>query len=125
MALWDAAMASPSKDWSTQAGSLMVVPLRNQLVAIVKDTAKRGQRITGQTVVYPKVIKVDHGDVTVKACVDTRDTDFIGRDGKSIRVPDQKGAYRVHPMTVIVTQFGRSWLIRSDSSDLDTRCTVE
>lgn len=125
--LLDSGMSQPDKDWSKQADAVLVQPLSDQLIAIFKDTAQRGQRITGKTVVHPKVTKVagTGGEVTITSCVDTRATDFLGPNGKSIAVPDAKGAYRVFPQTVIVTQFGKQWLIRSDAKDFDKRCIVD
>lgn len=95
-------------------------------MAILKGTAERGQHITGQSLVYPKVTNVTSkgGEVTITSCVDNRGVDFLGRDGNSILVPDAKGAYRVHPQKVIVTGFGEQMLISSVEGDLDQRCTT-
>lgn len=124
MGLLDTAYATPGKDWSKPAAAVLVLPMKEQLLANLAAVAKGGQHWTGKSVVYPRVTKVDHGDVTVKACVDRTKLDFLDRDGKSIRLPDEKGAYWTFPMTVIVTQFGKSWLIRSVVGDLDSRCVA-
>lgn len=126
MSLIDKSAAQPGRDWSQQLAAVVVPPLQAQYLAILQGTAERGQRFTGKTLAYPKVTEVTPkgGEVTIKSCVDNRGVDFLGRDGKSIRVPDAKGAYRVHPQKVIVTGFGAQMLISLVDGDLDQRCTT-
>lgn len=123
--LIDQAYAEPGKDWSKQLAQVAAGPEANNLLQVFKETASRGQHGVGEVAVYPKVTKVTEtgGDTTVTACVDTRGSDLLDKNGKSILVPDAKGAYRTHPETVVVHRFGADYLVLTQSQDWSTRCT--
>lgn len=125
MKLIDAAGAHPGNDWSKEVAKVATGQVASELLATFKGTAENGQRWVGRTVAYPKVTKVTAagGEVTITACVDARGGDLLDKNGKSILVPDAKGAYRVHPETVVVTMFGNRYLIIKTSADRNSRCT--
>ena len=73
----DQAGADPGQDWSALVATVSTGPEMDGVLEYLKQTAARGQRVTGSTKFEPTVTKVDPGVVEMTVCVDKTYTDFL------------------------------------------------
>jgi len=118
----DQAGADPGQDWSGPVATVSTGPEMDGVLEYLKQTAARGQRVTGSTRFEPTVTKVDSGVVEMTVCVDKTYTDFFNADGVSIKAPDAPGSYFRHISTAQVAQFGDQWLVALTSDDWSKTC---
>ena len=126
LAYWavvDQTGADPGNDWTAQVDGVAAGPVRDGLLETAKETAARGQRAVGTTTVEPMVTEVEAALVSIDACVDKSDTDFLDSSGTSIKAPNAAGTYFRHPATAQVGQFqdGR-WLVAATTDDWSKTC---
>lgn len=118
----DQAGADPGQDWSGLVATVSTGPEMDGVLEYLKQTAARGQRVTGSTRFEPMVTKVDSGVVEMTVCVDKTYTDFFNADDVSIKAPDAPGSYFRHISTAQVAQFGEQWLVSLTSDDWSKTC---
>ena len=118
----DQAGADPGQDWSALVATVSTGPEMDGVLEYLKQTAARGQRVTGSTKFEPTVTKVDPGVVEMTVCVDKTYTDFLNGDGGSIKAPNANGSYFRHVSNAQVAQFGDKWLVAFTSDDWSKTC---
>lgn len=118
----DQAGADPGQDWSALVATVSTGPELDGVLEYLKQTAARGQRVTGSTKFEPTVTKADPGVVEMTVCVDKTYTDFLNADGGSIKAPNASGSYLRHVSNAQVAQFGDKWLVAVTSDDWSKTC---
>lgn len=118
----DQAVADPGQDWTAQLAAVAIGPEYDQALKDFSQTAAKGQRAVGTTHVEPVVTKVEPALVTVTACVDKSNTDFLDANGNSIKAPDSPGSYFRHVSVAQVGQFDTRWLVTNTTDDWYQTC---
>jgi len=121
--LIDSAGMEPGGDWEAQIAEYASGPEKTTMLTTLAETAARGQRTTGQTLISPMVTSVQPAQITIADCVDKSQTDFLDSSGASIKAPNAPGSYIRHPANVQMAQLqdGR-WQVVFVSDDWAKTC---
>lgn len=121
--LIDQTGADPGRPWSKEiakyATGAVAASLRNDLSGM----AKVGQTAPGTTVVKPEVVRVQPALVTITACIDQTNVQFLDKSGQSIKAPNGPGSYFRHPVRIQVGKYvGAKWLVTVSVDDWTKTC---
>jgi hypothetical protein len=121
--LVDSAGMQPGGDWEAQVSEYASGVEKATMLTTLAETAARGQRTVGQTLISPAVTSVQPAQILISDCVDKSQTDFLDSSGNSIKAPDAPGSYIRHPANVQMAQLqdGR-WQVVLVSDDWSKTC---
>jgi len=121
--LIDSAGMQPGADWAAQISEYASGPEKATVLTTLAETAARGQRTGGQTLISPVVTGVQPAQVTISDCIDKSQTEFLDSSGASIKAPNAPGSYIRHPANVQMAQLqdGR-WQVVLVSDDWSKTC---
>lgn len=131
----DKAFAQPENDWSKELSDVAADPLLSEISDQLKTTAAAGEHWTGlvaldygSSFAGPVEVNLSPGGdlgalVTFQVCIDTRNQDYLDKNGTSQRGSNQgEAAYRV-PAIIKAAKFaGDRWLIGDQSYDQTRTC---
>jgi len=121
--LIDSAGMQPGADWAAQISEYASGPEKATMLTTLAETAARGQRTAGQTLISPVVTGVQPAQISISDCIDKSQTDFLDSSGSSIKAPNAPGSYTRHPANVQMAQLqdGR-WQVVLVSDDWSKTC---
>ena len=121
--LIDQAGMQPGNDWTEKVAEYASGPEKANILTTLAETAARGQRTVGETVISPVVTDVQPAQIAISDCIDKSHTDLLNSAGVSIKAPDAPGSYIRHPAAVQMAQLqdGR-WQVVLISDDWSKTC---
>jgi len=121
--LIDRAGAEPGANWTEKVSEYASGPEKATMLTTLAETAARGQRTVGETLIAPVVTDVQPAQIVISDCIDKSHTDFLDSEGVSIKAPDAPGSYIRHPALVQMVQLqdGR-WQVVLVTDDWSKTC---